>query len=46
MSQVNVQYQASVQYILDEEGNTTGVIVPIQLWQEIMSERNSLSLKK
>lgn len=27
-----------VQYISDEEGNTTGVIVPIQLWNEILSE--------
>ena len=27
-----------LQYISDEEGNPTGVIVPIELWREIASE--------
>lgn len=35
-----------IQYISDENGNTTGVIVPIQLWQEIMSERETAYLLK
>ena len=35
-----------VQYISDENGNTTGVIVPIQLWQEIMAERETTYLLK
>jgi antitoxin YefM len=34
------------QYISDENGNTTGVIVPIQLWQEIISERETAYLLK
>ena len=33
-----------VQYISDEEGNTTGVIVPIDLWREIASERETAYL--
>ena len=28
-----------VQYISDAEGRPTGVIVPIELWREIQSER-------
>ncbi|MBD3305451.1 prevent-host-death protein [candidate division KSB3 bacterium] len=34
----------SIQYICDEEGNTTGVIVPIELWEEIASERETAYL--
>ena len=30
-----------VQYVSDEEGNPTGVIVPIDLWREISSERET-----
>jgi len=33
-----------IQYISDEEGNTTGVIVPIDLWREIASERETAYL--
>lgn len=33
-----------VQYISDEEGNTTGVIVPISVWREIASERETAYL--
>jgi antitoxin YefM len=49
MSQIQI---SEIQYISDESGNTTGVIIPIQLWQEIMSERetayllNSPTMKK
>ena len=33
-----------IQYISDEEGNPTGVIVPIDLWREIASERETAHL--
>lgn len=33
-----------IQYISDEEGNPTGVIVPIELWREIASERETAHL--
>ncbi|CAN5182609.1 hypothetical protein BH24GEM2_BH24GEM2_17130 [soil metagenome] len=33
-----------VQYIADAEGNPTGVIVPIDLWHEITSERETAYL--
>jgi antitoxin YefM len=32
---------AQIQYISDEEGNPTGVIVPIEIWREIASERET-----
>jgi len=36
----------SIQYILDETGKTTAVIVPIELWREIESERETAYLLK
>ena len=33
-----------IQYISDEDGNTTAVIVPIELWREIASERETAYL--
>ena len=33
-----------IQYVLDEEGNAVGVIVPIELWREIESERETAYL--
>ena len=33
-----------IQYISDEEGNPTGVIVPIDLWREIAAERETAYL--
>jgi hypothetical protein len=30
--------QHGIQYISDEEGNPTGVIIPIELWHEIISK--------
>ena len=36
----------SIQYILDENGNTTGVIVPIEIWREIESEKETAYLLK
>jgi hypothetical protein len=38
--------QHSMQYISDEEGNPTGVILPIDLWHEIISERETAYLLK
>ncbi|HMQ53180.1 MAG TPA: prevent-host-death protein [Anaerolineae bacterium] len=38
--------ELEIQYVLDQEGNTTGVIVPIQLWQEIMSNQETAYLLK
>ncbi len=35
-----------VQYISDESSNITGVIVPIGLWREIESERETARLLK
>ena len=40
MSQINIQY------ISDEKGTVTGVIVPIDLWQEIESEKETAYLLK
>jgi antitoxin YefM len=33
-----------IQYVTDEEGNPTGVLVPIDLWREIVSERETAHL--
>ncbi|MFZ0134984.1 MAG: prevent-host-death protein [Desulfobacterales bacterium] len=35
-----------IQYIADEDNNITGVIVPIELWQEIQSEKETAYLLK
>ena len=35
-----------IQYVSDENGNTIGVIVPIELWREIESERETAYLLK
>jgi len=37
---------AEIQYISDESGNTVGVIVPIELWRELESERETAYLLK
>ena len=38
--------QHGIQYISDEEGNPTGVIIPIDLWHELISERETAYLLK
>ncbi|MBF0320037.1 MAG: prevent-host-death protein [Nitrospirae bacterium] len=38
--------QADIQYISDETGIVTGVIVPIALWREIESEKETAYLLK
>jgi hypothetical protein len=35
-----------IQFISDERGKTTAVIVPIELWQEIISEKETAYLLK
>ena len=36
----------SIQYVLDENGNTTAVLVPIELWREIESVEETAYLLK
>ncbi|CAD7855156.1 MAG: hypothetical protein [Olavius algarvensis Gamma 1 endosymbiont] len=43
---VKMTAQAQIQYISDEEGQPMSVIVPIQLWREITSERETAYLLK
>lgn len=38
--------QERVQYVSDEEGKPVGVIIPIELWREIESERETAYLLK
>lgn len=38
--------QHEVQYVSDADGNTLSVIVPIELWREIESERETAYLLK
>jgi hypothetical protein len=38
--------QTQVQYVSDEEGQAISVIVPIELWHEIASERETAYLLK
>jgi len=38
--------QMKIQYISDENGTPTAVIVPIELWHEIESERETAYLLK
>jgi len=35
-----------IQYVSDENGNPTGVLVPIDLWREIAAERETAYLLK
>lgn len=37
---------AELQYVADSNGNPVGVIVPIELWREIESERETAYLLK
>jgi len=38
--------EAQIQYVSDETGEPTAVIVPISLWREIESERETAYLLK
>ncbi|MEO7419284.1 MAG: prevent-host-death protein [Thermoanaerobaculia bacterium] len=42
--EVDMALMDDIQYISDEEGKPTGVIVPIDLWREIASERETAYL--
>jgi antitoxin YefM len=44
--EVFMRAKSDVQYVSDEEGNPVGVIVPIALWKEIASERETAYLLK
>ena len=37
---------SDIQYFSDESGNPTAVIVPIELWREIESEKETVYLLK
>lgn len=37
---------SQIQYISDDQNNVTGVIVPIDLWKEIESEKETAYLLK
>jgi hypothetical protein len=39
-----IEREPHLQYISDEQGNVQGVIVPIELWREILSERETAYL--
>jgi len=41
MLEVKVMSQSEIQYVSDESGNPVGVIIPIELWREIESERET-----
>ena len=38
--------QAQIQYVSDEKGQPVSVLVPIELWREIASERETAYLLK
>ena len=38
--------QLDVEYVLDKRGKPRGVIVPLKLWREIQSERETAYLLK
>jgi hypothetical protein len=38
--------ESEVQYISDDEGTVTAVIIPVRLWHEIASERETAYLLK
>ncbi|MEO5359867.1 MAG: prevent-host-death protein [Nitrospirota bacterium] len=38
--------QTDIQYISDETGKVTGVIVPIDIWREVESEKETAWLLK
>lgn len=38
--------QTNVQYVVDESGHNTAVIVPIELWEDILSESETAYLLK
>jgi len=45
-STLEVMARGDIQYVSDESGTPVGVIVPIELWREIESERETAYLLK
>jgi PHD/YefM family antitoxin component YafN of YafNO toxin-antitoxin module len=43
---MEVQQMPEIQYVSDESGQPTAVIVPIELWREIESEKETAYLLK
>ena len=43
---VAVTSESQIQYVSDSEGTAVGVLVPIELWREIESERETAYLMK
>ncbi|MFO0791849.1 MAG: hypothetical protein U0805_20495 [Pirellulales bacterium] len=43
---MNAPLESRIQYVADERGKTIAVIVPIELWCEIESERETAYLLK
>jgi len=43
---LEVEMMPEIQYVSDESGNPTAVIVPIELWREIESEKETAYLLK
>ena len=41
-----MSHNTMVQYVSDSEGKTVGVLIPIELWREIESERETAHLLK
>lgn len=41
-----VTSESQIQYVSDAEGTAVGVLVPIELWREIASERETAYLMK
>jgi hypothetical protein len=39
-----IDSEPQVRYVSDEKGNVQGVIVPIELWREILAERETAYL--
>lgn len=46
MERIEDYVSTQIQYISDEEGQAVGVIVPIELWRKIESERETAYLLK
>jgi SH3-like domain-containing protein len=45
-AEAEMTVSAQIQYVSDEKGQPIGVIVPIELWREIESERETAYLFK
>lgn len=46
IGEVKVSAESTIHYVSDADGNAVSVIVPIELWREIESERETAYLLK